>query len=290
MSVRQSTQDITFNFQEFENVSSKKKKYISKPTEGDSWDEVLPVDKINVDTEHYQRPISPTALKMLMDSGGFDKFHAKQILVSLRSDGTYWAVDGGHRLALAKECGVEFISCKVKRYASIAGEANDFRHSNDLTLKVTSSQKFNAKILQGDPVAIGIENTVLGLGYTLDCHKKHKGASIDIISCTDLLEEIFNKVKGKGLAFIIKVAAKAFPDSHRRFCRDTLWAIYTLGVTYSEIDWQNFISQMRKTSLIDLYNDASKRKQIDKSSMRKALFIQMRTQYNLKCKVPLGKD
>ncbi|MDH4104286.1 MAG: hypothetical protein OEV29_13040 [Thermoleophilia bacterium] len=78
--------------------------------------------------------------------------------VSLREDGTYWAIDCQHRVALCKEAGHEKLTCRVHTGLSRGEEAELFRKFNRERSMVGPMDDWNAAIFQGDEKYLGAKS------------------------------------------------------------------------------------------------------------------------------------
>jgi len=277
--------NFDFNFEEAVIKASKKERnFTPTPSNGATVFKQLPVGVIGIDVVNYQRPISQANLNK-MRAHGFRDDYAGTILVAERPDGTFWAVDGGHRLTFAKECGKLFINCQVKKYEFISDEAIDFAILNKGYKPVGPAERFRADLLTGDPIAIGVESVVNELGYHLDCYKRHKpGGSLNGIGCLDLCKTIYKETGPIVFKNLLKICAASFPDSDKRFSQ---WTIKSVGMLMSRyrnnVNWNFFVKKMKEIPLDLLYNEAKNRQRLDNIGVDIALFIQMRNYYN-KCR------
>lgn len=125
--------------------------------------EKVPVRLIKVDPA-YQRELKNSHVFRLADN--WEGRKAGAIAVSLRPDGFYYAFDGQHRLAAAKERGIEELWCEVWRNLVPSDEAGLFFARND-DLNVRAFDKFRALVEAGDPDRCEIAKIVHDTGWAL---------------------------------------------------------------------------------------------------------------------------
>lgn len=88
--------------------------------------------------------------------------------VALRSDGTYWVIDGQHRLAAAlRRSDITDLPCVVFEVSGVADEAKGFVTGNTKRGAVKIFDKHRASVLAGDVVAQQIEQILVDLGLTV---------------------------------------------------------------------------------------------------------------------------
>src|SRR5690554_1338293 len=91
--------------------------------------EQIRVDQFNID-HSYQRPISPTMVNRIVKA--FDSRLFGIVTASRRADGSYWVLDGQHRIAALIKMGKGNISvpCEVLTGLSMEDEARVFHLRN----------------------------------------------------------------------------------------------------------------------------------------------------------------
>lgn len=90
------------------------------------------------------------------------------ITVSHRKNGSYHIIDGQHRVAAVRLAGGddEKVMCRVFDGLTVAEEAEMFRLLNN-TAKPTAFDIFRVRIVEGDPVAVAIEQILDHHGWRL---------------------------------------------------------------------------------------------------------------------------
>lgn len=90
------------------------------------------------------------------------------LCVSERPDGTYWVLDGQHRLLAARErADIQQLPCLVFEIDSTNREAKGFLDANTRRGPVRAFDRFNALVMAGDEVAIAVKAMVDDSPYTI---------------------------------------------------------------------------------------------------------------------------
>jgi len=148
--------------------------------------DILPVDAIHKDME-YQRVCSTGRLGRMKP---YSVDLALSIAVNKRPDGTYWVMDGGHRLELARTAGEELIFADVFTFPSVELEALYFEVSNRNMKPPSALQRLKARIRGKDADALALERIVHEAGYELD---ERRGMLPTGIQCASALEVIYRR-------------------------------------------------------------------------------------------------
>lgn len=109
------------------------------------------------------------------------------LMVSDRGDGTIHVMDGAHRLAATIAAGLEDakLECKVHFGLLKAEEAAMFRVLNE-TRTVNALDKFRVRVVEQDPVAVGINEILTRHGWTLQ-----QGTNVGNFNAVASLETIY---------------------------------------------------------------------------------------------------
>ncbi|MBB1153468.1 DUF6551 family protein [Amycolatopsis dendrobii] len=123
----------------------------------------LRADHLGVDPQ-VQRSLDPNRVRKIADKLKRDALGT--IIVSLRDDGTYHIVDGQHRAAAMKQCGLgdEMMDCKVFSGLSLSEEAELFRLYND-TRQMRPVIKFRVRVIEGDETAVLLHSILDDYGW-----------------------------------------------------------------------------------------------------------------------------
>jgi hypothetical protein len=107
------------------------------------------------------------------------------IVVVMRNDGSYWVVDGGHRVrASFYRDDIDLLPCMSWTFESIQNEARAFYATNTTASLVSAFDKFRAASVAEDPVAIELQNILTEFRVV---PQKHSANSRDTIKCVGTL-------------------------------------------------------------------------------------------------------
>jgi len=126
----------------------------------------IPKGLINIDHTYQRAGINNgRVLKIAKD---WSWVACSVVVVAQRPDGSYWAVDGQHRvLGARKRPDITELPCLVFVVEKIEEEAAAFVELNTMRGPVKSIDAFKAKVLAGDPVALEIDRMVRSEGYSV---------------------------------------------------------------------------------------------------------------------------
>ncbi len=126
----------------------------------------VPLDLLKVDPR-VQRPenhrrVLRIAAELNLDALGL-------VCVSHRDDGDYYLIDGQHRIAALRVAGppARPVACEVFTGLNMAEEAAMFRLRNN-TAKVGYLDRFLVRVVEGDPRATDVEQTLKRHGWTIN--------------------------------------------------------------------------------------------------------------------------
>jgi len=156
----------------------------------------------------YQRATRKRRVAMI--AANFDPDAFGVIHVVLRKDGTFWIIDGQHRVEAVRSLGESWKNTSVPALVysdlSLKDEAWLFMHLND-AVSVHPFDKFKAARESGDPTACAIANISEGAGFPIN------GKKTDCITCVVALRKVYGGMKWTGPATLRKtldVLAKAW--------------------------------------------------------------------------------
>lgn len=109
--------------------------------------------------EKYQRAVSRDRVLDIVYNFDWNLFGALWIGDRRRS-GTYYVVDGRHRMHAAAVLGITSVWCEVRPTTGSDEEARIFVLLTTKRRKMNSAQQFQAKLVYGDPEAIEISKVV----------------------------------------------------------------------------------------------------------------------------------
>lgn len=140
--------------------------------------------------DSYQSPVNAAWVREIADGFDPDLFHP--LVVSARADGTFWVVDGRHRLEAIRMLGWldQALPCWVFRGLSVAEEARLFVRLTSGVRKKRADRVFRARVTAGEPIAHEIARVTAECGYRL---ASSRGPRSDpgVLGCTGTLEDIW---------------------------------------------------------------------------------------------------
>lgn len=150
---------------------------------------LLPISSIRID--EYQRSwgLSDTAW-VKEKSEVFDEAQFLPIIVSLR-DGSYFAIDGQHRIMLGKNIKRESIMALVYEGLSKEQEAeyfNKLNGANGEIKRLRKTETHNASVVAKDKMAVDIRMVTSKHGFTIESSKRD-----NVIAAIASVERIYKK-------------------------------------------------------------------------------------------------
>lgn len=147
-------------------VAAKPKKYTVRDRDGQVVGKAelrrIPVAVIKVDSA-YQRDVSSSWVN---EHRPFDSQKASVVVLSGRAGGPY-VIDGQHRLALARESGVEFINAFVVEGLAQMDEARLFVGYQRERRNLTAYALFRAELVAGNPETLAMVRIVNNAGFRI---------------------------------------------------------------------------------------------------------------------------
>lgn len=168
----------------------------------------IPVGLIVLD-EEYQRGASNYTHKIACE---WDNHKAKDIIVSYR-DYEFKCVDGANRVRAAIIAGQNTVNCIVYEGLTEQDEARLFAEQNDYMRRVTTSEKFNARVVAMDPTSLEIEKVCDEFGVKIRNTYPHQ---IGAVSGVKETEAVFKRFGHDGLSFVFQ----AIRDMNWHSCKN----------------------------------------------------------------------
>ena len=143
----------------------------------------------------YQR--NPTQKRVDGIAADFNPVMAGTLVVN-RRNGTkkLHVIDGNHRVRAMKKCGIKEWSALVTTGLSAKGEARIWRLCNSNRTPATVYERFRARLVERDPVAVDIERIVTKHGMDLLLYKERGNREPNDLACIAALETIYKKKNG----------------------------------------------------------------------------------------------
>ncbi|WP_300534674.1 DUF6551 family protein [uncultured Mameliella sp.] len=170
----------------------------------------LPIANLRIHPA-YQRKISRagmTRITRIIDGFTWSRFGA--LCVALDEDGEFWVVDGQHRMIAARALQLTAVPCVISN-ATLQKQAGDFEGINTTRTGVASIDRFRARVVQGDEVAVKVHQMLEQLGIRTDVAA---GCSLkpNETRATAKLEKLIRKA-GEGTVFTaLETLIDAQPD------------------------------------------------------------------------------
>lgn len=132
----------------------------------------LRADQVQVDPK-VQREIDHRAVKSIVEN--FDESALGVISVSERTSGSFFAIDGQHRVAalLAMDMADYLIEAEIHTGLTVADEARMFRLRNKRTT-VTVMDLYHTRLAEGDLVALGLKGILDAFGWNASGNRSGK--------------------------------------------------------------------------------------------------------------------
>ena len=161
----------------------------------------ISLDKIHKD-ETYQRVLNTPRVTKIVDAWDDEKCGA--ITLARVSKDYYNVIDGQHRLEAAKLKGLKDIPAVIFYGSSTAQQANVFVGVNRDRRTLSSVQLFKASIVAGDPVAVGIDNSLRSAGWDQEYFKAYSS-----------LREAYERHGELWLLALLKVCRRAWTEERK---------------------------------------------------------------------------
>lgn len=144
----------------------------------------IPPAQLEID-DSYQRSLevkaSQTLIRKMAQFWNWDL--CQPLVVSRRTDGGKYVIDGQHRLAAANlRPDIEQLPCVVVEYASAADEAASFVHLNQQRRPLNALDVFKAAIASEDPEAVAVSDAIERSGLQLASHSNYVSWKPDMVS------------------------------------------------------------------------------------------------------------
>ena len=239
--------------------------------------EELEVGQLKVD-RRYQRPIYQPRVKKIADR--WEPRLVKVPRVSRREDGDY-ILDGQHTVAAAhaKFGPKHKLLCEVFLDLSLQEEADMFYRQDEGAADVCSADKYRARLVAEEPVAVAINDTVTRAGLVVGGYAE---TSISAISALERVQVVHHTLK-PSLETLKLWAAKCGPDVYRR---PVLLSVGALIARYHrEIDLKRLAEVLKRRSPEELMADIKTKRRMEHSGNEETHGAQLlRAWYNTRLK------
>lgn len=180
----------------------------------DSTIENVSLDTLNVDRT-YQREVSMTMVEQIRSN--WDEVASELILVSKRSDGTLWIVNGQHRVAAASLLGQEKVWARVVVGLNAEQEAA-LRLKTNVRLSDRPLERFRAQLKAGDPESVAIVKILDRVGTSMN----EVPTADEGINAVAAIEGIYRIDEGSVLLETLEFLKQTFGQVGGKFATATL--------------------------------------------------------------------
>ena len=225
--------------------------------------QLIPATDLKVDTR-AQRAMDDRHMESLKNS--FDVRKVGAVIVSERSDGSRYILDGQHRIFGAQGCGFDGgIPAIVHRGLTLAEEAELFLALNS-NKAVPLMEKFKTRVTAGDKQASAVNHIVEDEGFSVG----QAARSDHSISAVAQLEAIYRNSGHRALRYTLQVIREAWqPLSVQARSARILAAVSTV-VSAPGVELDRLIGALSKTTanvimadadfMVDMHSHLTKRK------------------------------
>lgn len=191
----------------------------------------IPTGRIKVDTM-YQRPLNERRVERM--SRDWSPVLAQTIDVSARN-GTFFVIDGQHRLAAARSANVEQLAATVHYGLSPAEEADLFAQLNTLRVRPTTHAIFRAQLEAQDPVALEIADAARRADVGLELGMSGGRASSPRVTRAVGALLAVHRSGGQRLVFeTLKTLRQAWPEDPSALEAVPLFGVASFIATYRD--------------------------------------------------------
>lgn len=171
----------------------------------------LPLRLLKTDFS-YQSPVKNAQVLKIVRN--FDSKALHTIVVSEREDGTYYIVDGQHRVVALIRLGHEEIRCTIHQGLSVEEEAKMYHDLNNRPTKQANS-KGKSKLRYNEENAVKIDEIVNKTGMKINY--EHTAPKSGYIAAYGALERIYKRSGGTHLNNVIVAIKASFGESGNFF-------------------------------------------------------------------------
>ncbi|MEB5757441.1 DUF6551 family protein [Mammaliicoccus sciuri] len=190
----------------------------------------------------YQSPIRESQVRKIVRN--FDPDKLDTITVNKRQDGTFYIIDGQHRVEALKELNIQFAQANIYDNLTPEKEAEMYYGINDRPAKSPNS-KAKSKLMFGEQSAIEIEQAVINAGLKIDYDKKLP--SDGYITAYASLESIYKKYNKKLLEIVLKIIKESFGTDSKNYQAFMIKGFAQfIDIYHRDVDVMNLISKLQE--------------------------------------------
>jgi hypothetical protein len=209
-------------------------------------EEVVDSDTLRIDRS-YQRDVKTSLVNEIGQR--FDLALAGFIVVSRRSDGTLYVIDGQQRVMGARKAGEKELLARVFAGLMIEEEAEMYDALNE-TKPLSAPEKFKGAHRAGRPDAVAIYNIVHSFGASI---MGIDGYNMNSIAAISALRRVFSQGGEWGLTTTLSIIRRAFGEISRQTCPSSLVkSVYMTVSRHPGIDESRLARRLGETGLLAL--------------------------------------
>jgi hypothetical protein len=216
--------------------------------------EYLTAGDIQIDTRYQRGLFQPKVKKIVAD---FDPDAFGVLVVSRRADGSLWALDGQHRLAALQQ--MEWLDqrvpCVVYDGLTLEQEAKIFYLPQMTRRPLTPAERFRARLVQGERVALEIQAIANRYGYTVNTTNGGTGSAhtLDAVAAVELLHTDY--ADGGILARVLEITSQSWGNDEYHISGEVLRGIGAFTHRFPQYDHGRLVSLLRSIRPDAIDND-----------------------------------
>ena len=212
--------------------------------------EMLPPNAISIDRQ-YQRGIARDHVNRIVRE--FDPLAIGTPYISKRDDGTYWCMDGQHRLAALIELrrGDVPIPMVVFTGLSVGEEADKF-FMQTRNRRMHPIDLFKARCFAGDPIAMTISRVASNNGFRIT----NEGRSGDVLQGPATLERILTVYGERRLDEVLGLTAAVWLQDRTSVPAYLIDGLNAVLTRYPAIDRNRLVKVLRSEPFDSLQSQA----------------------------------
>ena len=222
------------------------------------------LDTLKVD-HRYQGPLQKKRVEKLLKEWD-DELGYTDIYVSLRSNGTYWIIDGQHRMATMIAAGMGEYEIEVNLFEglSLQEEARLHKRLNEVRVR-SLYERFNSGVVGRMHPEFDINKIVENCGWKVSNSKS--AACINAIAA---IRSIFLQHGGSALALVLQTVERAWQHDQGSVDAPILLAISRFYAN-NAVSMEELASKLQSScSPIRLVTRIRERKAVDEESLAEA--------------------
>lgn len=227
----------------------------------------------------YQNPVNPRKVNTIALQ--YDPILFKPLDVSRRSDGTYWVIDGRHRLEAIRSRGEtsKKLECRVYEGMSIKDEASLYLKLDRAQTKKPSAYRFRSRLAANDPFAVSVSSVVKAAGYSLNLSRQ--AASPQSITCISAIESVLAMGGTDHLYSVLRLIKDIWGGRDHSTGEPIIKAVHAVLLLHGgEISRKTIISRLSKRSPLDVLAESRNMSGFSKNNSFYSVYLVMVLFYN----------